>query len=655
MSERSRRLLYVWLISLGVIILGYIIRGPLGFQWLAPLRIGVAFAWILLVLVTLVLLALAVRLVLRKLFWRVGRRLALSYFLIGVLPFVFFAILLFISGYMMGGVLSQATLRMERVNTLTRMEQWNLEYALTGAEALAAPESVEFYDSQDGTIGNLPEWLRETNYTGLLRRDDEVLFAAAKIYQLNSGSRSIVLTMPLDREWGDRLYERTGMAVAHARATASERGGDSRDSGAVQFDNFDIRGEDGAFGRWIERVTASGGLVWWDMTPPLNEWENGEQNENERLLLVLMNPWMNLFDFYTGGVQYVRWIGGVLLGVTGSLALLYFFATLLAAAMIFSITRAINRIDRGTKAVEHGDFSYRIQMRASSQLGEVALSFNRMTASIGELLGRVAEQERLKSEINIAAAIQRNLLPRHGPELLGVSFAAHFEPTAEIGGDYYDLFHLERHRLGVAIGDVSGHGLSTGLVMAMVKAAITTLVEEGADEAALFHRLNDLVTRSTEKRTFMTLGFSIFDLEKRTLRHTNAGHLYPYLVRAGGEVMQIEAPSLPLGLRPEIHPETVEVAMEDGDLVIYLSDGIIEAQNESGEPLGFERLEQLIAGSGGSDPAEIKRRILTAVIAHSGERPADDDRTIMILRFEQLAFSDPAPLPDTSRQLTSAD
>src|SRR6185503_1983383 len=222
----------------------------------------------------------------------------------------------------------------------------------------------------------------------------------------------------------------------------------------------------------------------------------------------------------------------------------------------------------------------------------------------------VAEKERLQSEIAIAASIQRNLLPKEGPKFRGVSFSAHFEPTTSIGGDYYDVFNLDKSKLAVAIGDVSGHGLSTGLVMAMVKAAITTLIEEGADEASLFRRLNELVFRSTERRAFMTLAFTIFDLEHGTIRHTNAGHLYPYLLRQGSAPRPIEAPSLPLGVRSVLATHTVEVDLQEGDAIVYLSDGIIEAQDENGDPLGFDQLEALLAKETDRSPSAIRDAIL---------------------------------------------
>jgi phosphoserine phosphatase RsbU/P len=218
-----------------------------------------------------------------------------------------------------------------------------------------------------------------------------------------------------------------------------------------------------------------------------------------------------------------------------------------------------------------------------------------------------------------------------------VSFSAHFEPTASIGGDYYDVFNIDKSRLAVAIGDVSGHGLSTGLVMAMVKAAITTLVEEGADETSLFERLNELVFRSTERRAFMTLAFTIFDLERGTVRHTNAGHLYPYLLRRGESApLSLESPSLPLGVREHLITQTAEAELKEGDAVVYLSDGIVEAQDENGDPFGFEQLETLLGTQIDAAPSVIRDSILDAVARHSGSRPADDDRTVMVVRFDNL-------------------
>jgi serine phosphatase RsbU (regulator of sigma subunit) len=136
----------------------------------------------------------------------------------------------------------------------------------------------------------------------------------------------------------------------------------------------------------------------------------------------------------------------------------------------------------------------------------------------------------------------------------------------------------------------------------------------------------------------MTLAFTIFDLERAKIRHTNAGHLYPYLLRkSGGAPISVECPSLPLGVRADLYTNTVELDLEDGDAIVYLSDGIVEAQDAEGDPFGFDQLETLLTEQSDRSPSAIRDAILDAVARHAGSRPADDDRTVMVLRFDNFA------------------
>ena len=622
----------VWLIGVAAIIafdyLGALLdRTNVPFN---PLDFFSFLAWLIVIGLTLYGFAIATRYILRNLFWTVGRRLFLSYVMIGVLPFVLFAILLTAILYVIAGVASQASYKAERQASLGHLEALNIEYAMQGRRP--RQEYVEVYDSDNESGEKMPNWLREKNYSGLALRREQALLVAARLYPHGDDTnRSVVMVMPIDTSWARRIEERGGMIVAPSVAT-HERD-DSFRLDNPDFANFTERGI-----RWNRifffEITEQDGMI---------DWETGAPNPKKRLFTFISNPVSNLVQFYFGGAtnsQLMRLIFGVIVALATMLMIAYFIATAFAAVLIFSISRAVNRIERGTKAVERGDFSYRIRMKRHNQLGAMAQSFDRMTESIVSLLATVAEKERLQSEIEIAAEIQRNLLPKEGPHFRGVSFSAHFEPTASIGGDYYDVFNLDKTRLAVAIGDVSGHGLSTGLVMAMVKAAITTLIEEGADEASLFRRLNELVYRSTERRAFMTLAFTIFDLEHGTIRHTNAGHLYPYLLRQGvATPTPIEAPSLPLGVRSELATHTVEIDLQEGDAIVYLSDGIIEAQDENGDPLGFDQLEALLSRQIERSPSTIRDEILRAVARHGGTRPADDDRTVMVIRFDNFRTS----------------
>ncbi|MBV8516740.1 MAG: SpoIIE family protein phosphatase [Acidobacteria bacterium] len=619
----------VWLIGIGAIVLiNYIQSLAERFHRSVP-NLGVLefFAWLLVCCLTLYGLALFTRWFLRKLFWTVGRRLFLSYVMIGVLPFFLFAVLLAAILYVIAGVASQQAFKAERQSSLGQLEALNADYALQGKRPRL--DGIEIYDTADGSAKKLPEWLHETTYSGFALRAGVPLLVSSRQYP---NGRTVVLALPMNEQWERALEERGGMVVSTRLASQEGQG-------------FNI--SEGDFGDFTRRGVGWRRIFFYDITERggLIDWESGEANPEKRLFTAISNPTSNLVQFYFGGAtnsKIMRAIFGIILGLATTLMLAYLIATAFAAVLIFSISRAVNRIEKGTRAVERGDFSYRIRMKRHNQLGAMAQSFDRMTESIASLLASVTEKERLQSEIEIAASIQRNLLPKEGPQFRGVSFSAHFEPTASIGGDYYDVFNIDKTRLAVAIGDVSGHGLSTGLVMAMVKAAITTLVEEGADEASLFQRLNELVFRSTERRAFMTLAFTIFDLERGTIRHTNAGHLYPYLVRRGVDTpISIESPSLPLGVRSTMAAQTAEVDLKEGDAIVYLSDGIVEAQDENGDPLGFEQLERLLAANSDRSPSDLRDAILDAVARHSGTRAADDDRTVMVIRFDNLKSAAP--------------
>jgi serine phosphatase RsbU (regulator of sigma subunit) len=630
-ETRRRRLspaLLLWLVGVVAIVFLELADRTLHRLGRSFALIGVVefFAWLLVIGLTLYGLAIFVRWVLRNLFWTVGRRLFLSYLLIGLLPFFLMTILLLTIGYMFAAVMTQAAVRAERQATLGQMESWTLEYTVTGRKPAGSLPTLEIYDSEEGTGAQLPAWLRTKSYSGIVGRDGEALFVAARQFE-GTPPRAVVFVQPMDKHWTDQLYDRWRMIVRTTNAKGKRNGrGDTN----IDFDDNALKE---VFGDNIGR-----NIIWGDLTN-LTDWQSGKELTDRSLFMLIVNPPSNLFSYYfgTSAGEYFNILATIIASIAALLMAMYFIAALFALVLIFSISRAVNRIEKGTRAVERGDFSYRIKMKRHNQLGAMAVSFDRMTESIGSLLASVTEKERLQSEIAIAATIQRNLLPKEGPTFSGVSFSAHFEPTTSIGGDYYDVFNLDKSRLAVAIGDVSGHGLSTGLVMAMVKAAITTLVEEGADETSLFHRLNELVFRSTERRAFMTLAFTIFDLDRRTIRHTNAGHLYPYLLRRGEHApISIESPSLPLGVRANLTTHAVELELREGDTVVYLSDGIVEAQDENGEPLGFEELESLLAAYTDSSPSVIRDAILDAVATHSGTRPADDDRTIMIVKFDNL-------------------
>src|SRR4029077_1347290 len=169
-------------------------------------------------------------------------------------------------------------------------------------------------------------------------------------------------------------------------------------------------------------------------------------------------------------------------------------------------------------------FTHKIAVRSDDQLGELAGSFNLMTASIEDLLREQAEKKRLEEELRIAHEIQMSLLP-HGPLVMaGLSVTAVCVPAREVGGDYYDFLPLDDHRVGVLIADVSGKGTSAALYMAELKGLILSLSRIHASPRDLLIDANRIIAEHLDARSFITMTYALIDLRKRTMTYARAGH-----------------------------------------------------------------------------------------------------------------------------------
>jgi hypothetical protein len=251
---------------------------------------------------------------------------------------------------------------------------------------------------------------------------------------------------------------------------------------------------------------------------------------------------------------------------------------------------------------------------------------------------RIVERERVKAEIDAANRIQAALLPLDAPHLAGASVASHYRAATEIGGDYFDFLRQPNGDIGIAFGDVSGHGLTSGIVMAMAKAALLVQVDNDSSPRAVLDVLNEIVMKTAPKRILMTFFFGMLDPHAQTLRFSSAGHLDPYVYRAATE--RIEALSswgFPLGVRRREPFREHVVEFEPGDRLVLYSDGLIEAVDDDGEPFGFERFEQTLRASGRLTADEIKKTLLAAIRKFTRNRPPEDDQTLVVVAFEEPA------------------
>ena len=262
----------------------------------------------------------------------------------------------------------------------------------------------------------------------------------------------------------------------------------------------------------------------------------------------------------------------------------------------------------------------------------------------GRLNARALEQEKLRRDLELAAEVQRRLLPRRPPRTPLGTLAAFTMPARSVGGDYYDFIDLPGGQMGIAIADVSGKGIAAALLMSVVQASLRLMSAESSQSCAgLAAKMNRFLYGSTAGNKYATFFYAQVDPAARTVKFVNAGHNPPYLVRrtaSGAEALQLKAGGTVLGLFPETDYEAGDVALCPGDILVAFTDGVPEALNTQGEEFGEERLEALLIGSTGCAAEDITRRLDEALRDWTAGAEQHDDLTVVVLAVhEQLAVS----------------
>ena len=251
---------------------------------------------------------------------------------------------------------------------------------------------------------------------------------------------------------------------------------------------------------------------------------------------------------------------------------------------------------------------------------------------------RIIERERVKAEIDAANRIQAALLPVEAPRLKGASVASHYRAATEIGGDYFDFLPQANGEIGIAFGDVSGHGLTSGIVMAMAKAALLVQVDVDPSPRTVMNVLNQIVIKTAPRRILMTFFFGLLDPVSQRLRFSSAGHLDPYVYRARQRRLEpLSSWGFPLGVRRREPFREHIVHFAPGDRLILYSDGLIEAIDDEGEPFGFDRFERVLLDSGHLPAEEIKKTLLGSIRKFTRNRPPEDDQTLVVVSFDRAA------------------
>jgi sigma-B regulation protein RsbU (phosphoserine phosphatase) len=242
------------------------------------------------------------------------------------------------------------------------------------------------------------------------------------------------------------------------------------------------------------------------------------------------------------------------------------------------------------------------------------------------------EQERIERELELAAAIQREILPRFLPEVAGAELAAASLPTRQVGGDYYDLFPLSGGRLAFLVADVSGKGIPAALLVSTVHAAVHLQIDEAKTVVELVERIDRHLRRYAATRKFLTLFFGLFEPDGGRLTYVSAGHNPGLLVRRAGEIETLPATGVPVGMFPDASWKEVSLVLGAGDLLCVYTDGVTEAVNAQEEEFGVDRLSAVVSSGISRSLPELADRVLSEVADYARDMPQYDDQTLLLLR-----------------------
>jgi serine phosphatase RsbU (regulator of sigma subunit) len=640
----------------------------------------------------------------RRLLWRVRRKLILSYIFIGFVPALlivaFFLLCGFLLFYSFSSYLVQSRLRALTEQTRFIAGSTAVEIQRGGGRGIAeliarktanfdpqfpglsiavvpvnracADTSTKEQPTTPPTLAGpwthvdppttIPGWIDCSGFAGVLAyshrptsgvadEDTHVLVRAAAFPDTPRPGYGVVIDVPISDRIKQALRRETGVEVNNASAVnsgvkplAGRPGGHAaRPQGAAApaaspFNSFSF----------LEYV----------------DWNTGERGT----LVVSMQ--LNMAETYdrisaAQGFVGTRSYGQLLLiflfVIGGLFLLIEFFALIAGFALAKSITGSVHALFAGTERVRQGDFTQKIAVRTEDQLGELAGSFNQMTASIEDLLRQSAEKKRLEEELRIAHEIQMSLLPQGPLTMPGLSVTALCVPAREVGGDYYDFLPLDDHRLGLLIADVSGKGTSAALYMAELKGLILSLSRIHTSPRELLIDANRIIAEHLDARSFITMTYAILDLRQRTMTYARAGHTpLIYVPGPGSESRRVRilAPDgLVLGLKIDngemferlLQEETLP--LRTGDLYVFFTDGISEAMNEQDDCFGEERLGRLAESQSDLPSDQLRERVLREIETFVGGAPQHDDMTMLLLKVDDVAVTEvetePAALVET--------
>lgn len=666
------------------------------------------FAAIALFAVTLPLLLQTVR---RHMLWSLRNKLVLTYLLIGLAPAVLFVTLVLISAYVAAGQFAIHLVDSRLQAVLSQMSMANGHRAELIAQVLEGKPSVEEMEERNGIGGldarislrptmrafvdgapialdpnngkapmGLPPWatqLKSGQFHDLVLDGGDLYLVVEHQRRLADGRMfSLVSSMPVNGKLMDSIADGLGRAVLFPE-TVGNLAEERKDSGIANV-------AEPASAR-PGMLPASKGIIGgheptganladirvrFPSTMATTDWGSG--NSDNILMEVDSRPtllYKQLFGAAIGGV--------VSRGIREGLIVLCIFFTLIELLALYmairlsrTITASVADLYEATKQIDRGSLGHRIGVTREDQLAELSRSFNKMTGSLQRLLEEQKEKERLQNEISIAQEVQANLFPHQVCSLSTLELHGICRPARSVSGDYYDflIFHEEANEgvparretgVGIAIGDISGKGISAALLMATLHSAVRAyrfaseeLVysesslagllasrdERGGNCDELFQSpgrilslLNRHLYRSTQPEKYATLFLAHYDAASAMLTYSNAGQLPPLVLGRDGAIRRLDQGGTVVGLMDGMRYDEDRFQMKTGDILVAYSDGVTEPENDFGE-FGEARLIEVVNRYRDQPLHVISSQVMQALDAWIGAEEQPDDITLVLAR-----------------------
>jgi phosphoserine phosphatase RsbU/P len=636
-------------------------------------------------------------LVRRKLLWKLRRRLIIAHVFIGAIPvlliivIVWVAALLFyyqFSYYLISNQIGIHAAQVHAFNLSLRssLQQAGAVGSVSSLKTLLDRDSnyllgeypsarviLRAEDEETGkssVFGNrnvnlsqivkyqVPRWAGGREFNGLVLEDSEPELYAGGSGGANERNRlylrslvfgdlrpdmpfTVEISVPLDRYLLERLKAAVGqdlLLADHVEVSGLSVMLQSTDllQKNVVTATYDTENPELSLGR----------SVWSILLFPIS-WNSGLElvSGDSQVLFVELSTSRLIQNVFRSESNVSKTILGVLQIVVGFFLVVEIISLVIGIALTKSITSAVFNLYRGTEFVKRGDFSHRIVVRSNDQLGALAASFNQMTEYVQALVKERVQKERLERELEIAKEVQEQLFPREAPQMDRMELTGLCLPARVVSGDYYDFLKFSADRMGLALGDICGKGISAALLMANLQAALRSNViqffkepadDDRAENKAAISRvvktLNDQICSYTSANKYASFFFAVYDGRNTTLTYCNAGHNPPLYFNHHG-CQRLTTGGTVVGIFPDAEYEQESVHFDPGDLLLAYTDGIVECVNEYGEEFGEERLVKLVQENRHKPAADIQKLIVDEVLGWAYEEERDDDMTLIVARM----------------------